>query len=87
MKAHQGDRIILAARVEDGVEVGTGDERYVAGQDQDLGRVGGDDDEGCGDRIPGPARFVLQGEHGALREDVDHRRDRGREDDDRAATA
>ena len=39
----EGDRgVVLAARLEDGFQVGGGDERNVAGQDEDLGRVVGD---------------------------------------------
>ena len=61
--AGQRDRgVVLAARLEDRVEVGAGHERHVARQDEDLGRVGGDDREGGADGVAGPARLVLERE-------------------------
>ena len=64
--AGQGDRrVVGAADLEDRVEVGTGDQRDVAGEDQDLGRVIGDGREGGPHRVAGSPRLVLEGERGA----------------------
>ena len=83
--AGQRDRgVVLAARLEDGLEVGAGHERHVAGQDEDLGRVVGHDAERRPDRVAGPARLVLEGEDRPVGEDVAERGDRRRVDDDRA---
>ena len=81
--AGQRDRgVVLAARLEDGVEVGAGHQRHVAGQDQDLGRLVGHDAESRPDRVAGAARLVLEREDRAIGEDVDEGRDRRRVDDD-----
>ena len=84
-REHAGQRdrgVVLAARFEDGVEVGPGHERDVTGQDEDLDRIGRHDRQGGPHRVTGPARLVLEGEGRPIGEDVDHGRDRRGEDDD-----
>ena len=79
-------RVVLAARLEDRLEVGGRDERHVAGEDEDLGRV-------VGDRGSAPARTaspVPRGSSwsanvGSVGERVADGRDGRRVDDDRAA--
>ncbi len=82
--ARQRDRsVVLATRLEDRVEVGTGHQRDVARQHEDLGGGGRHDRERRREGIASAARDVLQGEHGPIGEDVDDRRDGRREDDHR----
>ena len=67
--ARERDRgVVLAARLEHGVEVGAGHERHVAVDDDDLGRDLGDRVEGGPDRVAGPARLLLEGEVGPVGE-------------------
>ena len=83
----QRDRgIVLAPRLEDGIEVGTGHQRHVTGQDQDLGRLVGHDAESRPDRVAGAARLVLEREDRTIGEDIDEGGDRWREDHDGAST-
>ena len=83
----QGDRgVVLAARLEDRVEIRAGHERHVTGQHEDLGRLVRDDRERRAHRVTGPARLILESEDRAIGEDIDERGDGRREDHDRAAT-
>ena len=67
----QGDRgVVLATRLEEALEVGRRDERHVAGQDEDLGRVVGDGGHRRADRVAGAAGLVLEREVGPIGEDV-----------------
>ena len=49
-------------------EIRGGDERHVAGQDEDLGSGRGHHRQGGSHGIPGAARLVLQGEVGPIGE-------------------
>ena len=79
--------VVLAARLEDGLEVGGRDERHVAGQDEDLGGVLGDGLHGRADRVAGAAWLVLEGELGSVGEALADGLDRRGVDDDRVRGA
>ncbi len=70
-------RIIFAAGMDDRLEVCPGHERDVAGQDQDLGCIGGHHGKRRVDRVARATRFVLERERGPVGEDIDQRGDRG----------
>ena len=76
-----------AAGLEDRVEVRAGHQRHVAGQHEDLGRLGRDDRQRGPTASPVPRGSSWRANDRALGEGVDDGLDRRREDDDRAAAA
>ena len=84
---HRGEGdggVVLAARLEDRLEIGGRDERDVARQDEDLGGVVGDRGDRGADGVAGAAGLVLEGEVGAVGEDVADGLDCRGVDDDRS---
>ena len=81
--AGQGDRrVVCPASLEDRVEVGAGDQRDVAAEDEDLHRVVRDRRHRGADRVARPTGLVLEGERRAVREGGPDGLDRRRVDDD-----